>query len=63
MLKVFSKFLDINQKELNRLSKVVDKINAFEPKVKKLKKGDFTKKTEEFKKQVITFAVGLEFKL
>lgn len=52
MLKVFSKFLDINQKELDRLSKVVDKINAFEPKIKKLKKGDFVKKTEEFKKRL-----------
>ncbi|MCK4588725.1 preprotein translocase subunit SecA, partial [Candidatus Woesebacteria bacterium] len=52
MLKVFSKFLDINQKELDRLSKVVEKINAFEPKIKKLKKGDFAKKTEEFKKRL-----------
>jgi len=51
MLKIFSKLLDINQKELDRLSKIVDKINAFEPKAKKLKKEDFVKKTKEFKKR------------
>jgi preprotein translocase subunit SecA len=53
MLKrVFSRFLDINQKELDRLSKVVDKINGFEGEIKKLKKQDFKKKTEEFKKRL-----------
>jgi preprotein translocase subunit SecA len=53
MLKgVFSKLLDLNQRELDRLSKIVDKINSLEPKIKKLKDGDFIKKTEEFKKQL-----------
>ncbi|MGB6882052.1 MAG: preprotein translocase subunit SecA, partial [Microgenomates group bacterium] len=52
MLKIFSKLLDMNQKELDRLSKVVDKINAFEPKIKKLKKGDFAKKTKFFKEEL-----------
>ena len=47
--KIFSKLLDINQKELGRLSKIVDKINEQDQKVKKLKDGDFSKKTEEFK--------------
>jgi len=52
MFKIFSGLLDVNKKELNRLSKVVDKINTFEPKVKKLKEPDFAKKTEEFKKRI-----------
>ena len=52
MLKIFSKLLDLNQKELDRLSKIVDKINSLEPKIKKLKDGDFIKKTEEYKKQL-----------
>ena len=50
--KIFSKLLDINQKELNRLAKIVDKINAFEPKIKKLKEDDFRKKTKSFKKRL-----------
>jgi len=47
--KIFSKLLDVNQKELDRLSKIVDKINEQDQKVKKLKEVDFSKKTEEFK--------------
>jgi preprotein translocase subunit SecA len=49
---VFSKLLDVNQRELDRLSKFVDQINNFEPKMKKLKKADFAKKTKEFKKEI-----------
>jgi preprotein translocase subunit SecA len=52
MIKIFSKLLDINQRELDRLAKIVDKINALEPKVKKLKDGDFRKKTEFFKEEL-----------
>ena len=47
--KAFSKLLDINQREINRLSKVVKEINSFEAKAKKLKDKDFVKKTEEFR--------------
>lgn len=50
--KIFSKLLDVNQKEIDRLSKIVDEINALEPKMKKLKQGDFKKKTEQFKKDI-----------
>ncbi len=50
--KIFSKVLDINQKEINKLEKVVVQINEFEPEMKKLKKGDFEKKTGQFKKQL-----------
>lgn len=49
---VFSKLLDLNQRELDRLSKIVSKINSLEPKIKKFKDGDFIKKTEELKKQL-----------
>jgi preprotein translocase subunit SecA len=52
MIKIFSKLLDLNQRELDRLSKIVDKINSLEPKIKKLKDGDFVKKTEELKKRL-----------
>ena len=47
--KAFSRLLDINQREINRLSKVVKEINSFEAKAKKLKDKDFVKKTEEFR--------------
>jgi preprotein translocase subunit SecA len=52
MLKIFSKFLDVNQKEVDRLAKIVIEINSYEEKVKKLKDKDFPKKTEEFKKSI-----------
>lgn len=52
MLKIFSKILDVNAREVERLGKIVDKINSFEPKIKKLKDKDFAVKTEEFKKRL-----------
>jgi len=44
--------LDLNKKEIEKLSKVVDKINSFESRCKKLKDKDFAPKTEEFKKLI-----------
>lgn len=52
MINIFSKILDLNQKEVNKLAKVVEKINSFEADTKKLKDSDFAKKTEEFKKRL-----------
>src|SRR3990167_10010581 len=52
MFNIFTKFLDINQREIEKLQKVVDKINSFDSKFKKLKDKDFVEKTEEFKKRV-----------
>jgi preprotein translocase subunit SecA len=49
MLNIFSRFLDLNAREIDRIKKIVAKVNSFEPKVKKLKDKDFAKKTEEFK--------------
>ena len=49
---IFTKILDVNQKEVQRPQKTVEQINALEEKTKKLKADDFKKKTEEFKKKV-----------
>src|SRR3990167_1187995 len=52
MLNIFTRFLDLNKKEIDRLSKIVERINDFDGKTKKLKDLDFKKKTEEFKKRI-----------
>src|SRR3990167_8094078 len=44
MLNLFSGFLDANKREINKLSKVVDEINAFETKIKKLDDKKFREK-------------------
>lgn len=49
MLKFISKLLDLNAREVERLSRIVEKINSFESKAQKLKDSDFVKKTIEFK--------------
>lgn len=54
MLNIFSKLLDLNQKEIDRLTKIVEKINSFEKEVQKLKDEDFIKKTAEFQKRLKT---------
>lgn len=52
MLNIFSKILDVNAREVSRIRKIVESVNSFEPKIKKLKDTDFAKKTEEFKKRL-----------
>ena len=52
MSNIFSRILDLNAREVNRLTKIVEKVNSFEPMAKKLKEKDFVKKTEEFKKRL-----------
>jgi len=52
MLNIFSKLLDINQREVERLRKTVDKISALDEKTSKLKDSDFLKKTKEFKEKI-----------
>lgn len=49
MLNFFSKFFDYNQREINRLQKVVDRINKLEDKARVLKDGEFIKETKKFK--------------
>ena len=52
MFNLLTKLFDLNQKEVDRLTKVAEKINLFEFKAKKLKDTDFAKKTQEFKKRI-----------
>ncbi|EKD57234.1 MAG: hypothetical protein ACD_57C00369G0005, partial [uncultured bacterium] len=52
MLKFFSKLLDTNQKEISRLSKLVEQINGLEPEYKKFRVKDFPRKTQELKKRI-----------
>ncbi|OGM21674.1 preprotein translocase subunit SecA [Candidatus Woesebacteria bacterium RIFCSPHIGHO2_01_FULL_38_26b] len=52
MINIFSKLLDLNQKEIDRLSKIVESVNSKETWAKKLKDKDFAKKTGEFKERI-----------
>ena len=49
MFKFLGKLLDSNDKEITRLAKTVESINACEAGVKSLTDGDFAKKTAEYK--------------
>lgn len=52
MFKFISRFLDLNQKEIDRLSKIVEQTNSHEADIKKLKIPDFAKKTKEFRERI-----------
>jgi preprotein translocase subunit SecA len=52
MFSFLSKLLDLNAREVERLSKIVKQINEFDTKAKKLKDKDFAKKTQEFKERL-----------
>jgi preprotein translocase subunit SecA len=52
MLGILSKFFDSNEKEINKLTTVVEKINSLEEKTKKLTNSAFPKKTKEFRERV-----------
>ena len=52
MLKIFSKLLDINQREVDKLSKIVVEINSLSKKYTKFKEKDFEKETEKFKERI-----------
>ncbi len=52
-LNFISKFIkSSNQRELDRMEKIVNKINSLEDVTKKLVDSDFPKKTQEFKKKI-----------
>ena len=52
-IKFISKFIKSNnQKELDRIQKIVEKVNKCEESIIKLKDEDFPKKTEMFKKRI-----------
>ena len=52
MLQIFKKFIDTNQKELNRLSKIVDSINILEKEYQKLSDKNLANLTEKFKAEL-----------
>lgn len=52
MFKLIKKLFDYNEKELKRLAKVVEQINAFEPKVKKLSDKEIKAKAKGFRKKI-----------
>ncbi len=52
MLNIFGKLFDSNEKEISKLSSLIEEINSLEQKVKKLKDADFPQKTKELKERV-----------
>jgi len=54
MLKILSKYLDGNERLLNQLTPLVDKINSLENAYEKLSNSQIKEKTEEFKKIIKT---------
>ncbi len=52
MVNIFSRILDLNAREISRISKTVEKINSLEAEAKRLKDSDFAKKTQEFKNRI-----------
>ena len=52
-LNFISKFIkSSNQRELDRISKIVEKINSLEETTKILENSDFPKKTQKFKERI-----------
>ncbi len=49
MFKFLTKFLNANEKEINRIRPIVERINSLEEEVRKLKDDKFKEKTSEFK--------------
>ena len=53
-LNFFSKFVkSSNQKELDRISKIVEKVNSYEASIKEMDDDEFPKKTKELKERLI----------
>ncbi len=52
MLNLLSRFFDTNDREVKKLAPIVDEINSFEEKIKRLKTSDFPRKTEDLKKRI-----------
>ena len=52
MLGLLSRFFDLNQKEVSRLKVIVEKINSYEPEIKKYKTNDFAAKTAELRERI-----------
>lgn len=52
MLKFFGKLFDSNEKEINRLRTLVERITTLEEDVRRFKDADFAKKTAQFRQQL-----------
>ncbi len=52
MLNIFGKLFDSNEKEIQKILPLLEKINGLEPETQKLKDKDFPKKTQEFKERL-----------
>jgi preprotein translocase subunit SecA len=52
MFNIITKFFDSNEKEVDKLAPIVEKINSLEEKTKKLKDEAFPKKTKELKERI-----------
>jgi len=64
MFKFLEKLFDSNAREIKKFQQTVEKINALEPKAKKLKKKDFAKETKKLRKkksldQILPWAFAL----
>ena len=60
MFNFIKKYFDYNQKELNRIGKIVEEINRFEDKARDLKDSQFSEETDKLKKQVAGDSQKLE---
>lgn len=60
MLNLFKKFINFNQREVDRLKKRVDEINALEDKARVLKDADFIQETKKLRSQVQNDAQSLD---
>src|SRR3990167_5996094 len=60
MLNIFKKFLDYNQREINRLTYKVDEISKLEDWTRKLKVKDFKEYTEKLKDDIQTGKTTLD---
>jgi preprotein translocase subunit SecA len=52
MLQILNNIIDLNKREINRIEKIVVKINSEEPKFKKFKDKEFPEYTEKLKKRL-----------
>lgn len=53
MLPLLNKLFDTNEREIKSLTAIVSEINGLEESIKRLKDGDFPKKTQELKERVL----------
>lgn len=52
MINIITRLIDLNAREIRRISKKVEEINSLEDRIKKLKDSDFPKQTEKLKRRI-----------